>query len=302
MQIFNSIDEYLKTEYESSVALGFFDGVHKGHQKVISSCVLEKESLKSVVLTFKKSPVSYFKDDTIILQTNEDKIKKLEELKVDCVIFEDFQNLKSVLKEDFVNIYLKDKLKAKKVYCGENYHFGKGADGNTKSLQHLCNEIGIESHVVSPILYNDEFISSTRIKNAILLGKIEQANEMLGYNYCIKGKVEEGKHNGKTLGFPTINLPLCEFTITPKFGVYKTKVLIDDKEYVGATNIGVHPTISQVLPVCETFILNYQNPDDLYEKFVKVELLSFIREEKKFSNIVELINQVNKDIETIRKG
>lgn len=302
MQIYHSVSEFEKTSYKTSVALGFFDGVHIGHKNVIQKCVDEKGSNLSVVFTFEKSPSSTLgKSKKDLLTSNEQKQKIVQELGAEALIFADFSAVKDMSSEEFVKIILKEKLNAQKVYCGFNYHFGKNASADTKSLISLCEKYDIKVYVSEEIVYKDLPVSSTRIRNSIASGHIEDANGMLGYNFTVFGNVVSGNHIGRTLDFPTANIMMNNELIMPKFGVYASKVRIGEKTYCGATNIGIHPTVNKkAVPQCETYLFGYDK-SDLYNKYIECELLHFVREERKFSSLQELKTQVEKDKDQITK-
>lgn len=297
MQIFNTLKQ---TEYYTSVALGFFDGVHLGHQDVIKTAVnASSDVCKATVLTFNNSP-SYILSGNKkpLLTTDEEKFKLFEKLGVEYVYCIDFNEVCSMTAEDFVREVLYDTLNAKFVIAGFNYHFGKGGNADADDLISMCHSLKMDACKRTPVKYKDEPISSTRIRECISNGEIETANAMLSYNFSITSKVTSGNHIGTTLSTPTINQPLKSEIVTPKFGVYASKVTVDDKVYLGATNIGTHPTVGKTEPLCETHLLNF-DPGDLYGKNVKTELLHFIRPEKKFDSLDELKNQIQRDKDDI---
>lgn len=293
MQIFNTIK---KTEYRTSVALGFFDGVHLGHQAVINSAVNKAcDDIKSAVLTFSDSPLSTLTMcKKPLLTTKEEKFSLFEKLGVDIVYCIDFDDVKDMSADEFVRDVLCDKLGATHISTGYNYHFGKGGNAGTSELKALCGPLGITAFVSDPVLYNNEAISSTRIRECIKSGNMKDANEMLNYNFSIKGKVVQGNHIGTKISTPTINLPLSDERIIPRFGVYASRVLVDDSVFMGATNIGTHPTVGGNEVLCETHLLDFLG-DDLYSKNVEIQLLYFVRDEKKFDSITALKAQIEKD-------
>ena len=302
MQIYHSLSEFEKTSCKTSVALGFFDGVHTGHQNVIKRCVDEKKDNLSVVFTFEKSPASILENNKKALLTlNEQKQKIIQGLGADALIFADFLSVKDISAEDFVKVILKEKLNAKKVYCGFNYRFGKNAAADTNSLVSLCKKYDIKVYVSEEIVYKGLAVSSTRIRNSIAKGHIEEANKMLGYNFTIFGSVVPGNHIGRTLDFPTANIMMNNELVMPQFGVYASKVKIEEKEYYAATNIGIHPTVNKKsFPICETYLFSYDG-FDLYNKYIECELLHFVRKEQKFSSLKELKLQVEDDKKQIMK-
>lgn len=293
MQIFDTLK---KTEYKTSVALGFFDGVHLGHQGVIKTAVQNaSENCKSVVLTFKESPsASLNKGFKPMLNTNEEKFALFESLGVDAVFCIDFEEISNLSAEDFVKVVLCDTLNAEFASVGFNYHFGKGGSATADDLGAMCNDLSIRSQTCLPVTYKGDAVSSTRIRECIINGEIEDANAMLGYNFAVSGEITSGNQIGTKISSPTINQPLSPLLITPKFGVYATRVTIEGHTYIGATNIGVHPTVGKCSPVCETHLLDFSG-GDLYSLNATTELVHFIRCEQKFSNLAELMDQIEKD-------
>lgn len=297
MLIFDTIT---KTEYPLSIALGFFDGVHNGHKDVITKCVEHATNgAKSAVLTFKNSPQSLLKTaQKPLLTTTAKKLSLFESLGVDIVYCVDFADLMNMSANEFVKDILCDTLNAQTVVTGFNYHFGKGGKNNADDMMTLCKKHHIDAIKCEPVMYKDEPISSTRIRECIKSGDIIDANAMLGYEFAITSQIVSGNHIGTALQCPTLNQPLSSDVVAPMFGVYASTVTINDKTYIGATNIGIHPTIKEnSTPVCETHILNYQG--DLYDQVAHTKLLSFIRKERKFDTLDTLKLQIEKDKEQI---
>lgn len=297
MQIFHTLR---KTEYETVVALGFFDGVHIGHKAVLDACISSKaDGQKSAVFTFERSPHNMlFSEKKPMLVTNEQKFSLFEMCGIDEVYCIDFESVVSLSAEEFVNDILVSKLNAKVVVTGYNYHFGKGGSATASDLKRICSGYGIRVIVVEPVMYKGEAISSTRIRQCIANGDMVDANAMLSYNFSVTGVVNSGNHIGTKLDSPTINQKLSDGVVVPKFGVYASKVMVDSIEYIGATNIGVHPTVGECDPVCETHLLETQL--DLYGKNVTTELVKFIRPEQKFESIDALKSQIAMDIAQIK--
>ena len=302
MKIFYDLDEFAKTGYHTSVALGFFDGVHLGHMAVIESAVKQKEDALAAVMTFSQPPAFVLTGRSpALLSTNEQKARLFELIGADVVIFADFAALKHLSAEDFVGGILKKKLKAEKVFCGFNYHFGACGKADSNDLARLCREHGIKAQACQPVLSRGEPVSSSRIRERIVCGDMKEAAALLGRPFSIEGEIRRGNHIGTALGYPTLNLPLDDDSVLPLFGVYESKVTIRGRSYRGATNIGVHPTVKQSsAPLCETFLLGFEE-QPLYGEKVVCELVRFIRAERKFSSLEELKNQVKNDIETISR-
>lgn len=301
MKVYNSLEEYNPNHNGTGVALGFFDGVHRGHRAVIGSCADEKGEYDCVVLTFRESPARLMGRNALLLTTNDQKAELIADIGADAVIFADFGALKELSPEDFVIRILRDRLNAKRVYCGFNYRFGRGGAGDIERLRELCAKQGIAVVVKEPVFCDNEQVSSSLIRQLIADGEIEKANVLLGYRYAVEGEIDSGNHLGSTMGFPTVNIPIGDGLTVPKYGVYASDIVIDGVRYKGATNIGVHPTVgAHPIPLCETFLLNFGG-GDLYGKKAVCELKAFVREERHFDSIEELTAQIKKDCEAIKK-
>lgn len=292
--------DIIPSESESFTALGFFDGVHLGHKDVICTAVENAKALgmKSCVMTFSRRPKSILTGEAdMFLTTETEKIRLIESLGVDLLYIVDFANIMHLSGEEFVKSILIDNLNCKGVVCGFNYHFGKGGKCGSKALAEICSRYNCQSVSRKPILYNNECISSSRIRAALQAGDIVSANKMLGHSFGYNLEVVYGRQLGRTIGIPTINQTFPESFCLPKFGVYAAEVTADGKKYRGVTNIGIKPTVGSDKPVSETWILGYSG--NLYGKSVDVRLLEFIRAERKFSSITELKEQILKDSKLI---
>lgn len=303
MTIYECLEEYRPHENGAYVALGFFDGVHIGHRSVIESCAADSGEASCVVLTFRESPQKALgKSAPPLLTSNVRKAALMEQIGADEIIFADFSAVKNEGPADFVRKILRDKLKAKRVYCGFNYRFGAGGIGDTDTLKTLCEYYGIEVVVKEPVYLRGEQVSSSLIREKIAAGEIARANEMLGYRYVLEGDIGSGNHIGTSMGFPTVNIPIAMGVTVPRFGVYASDIVIDGKVYCGATNIGVHPTVGENdRPLCETFLLDFEG-GDLYGKSALCALRAFIRPERHFASVEELKAQVKADCERIARG
>lgn len=290
MQIFN--DLVPATEY-SAVALGFFDGIHSGHKAVIKQAVkCKKLGLTPTLLTYSKKPRDVIaKGKSDYLESNDHKIKQLENVGIERLYMIDFTEIMSLSPQEFVEKILVEKLKAKKVFCGFNYHFGKGGKATGVELEKLCRDYGIKAVVVPPVIMDGGVVSSTRIRHLLNDGNVKEANALLGYKFSIESKVVHGNHIGKGLGFPTINQQAETGVMLPKFGVYASIVTVDGNRYCGVTNVGVKPTVGDYAPLYETWMPEYRG-EDIYGKTIKVELVDFIRPEKKFADFQELKENV----------
>ena len=199
--------------------------------------------------------------------------------------------------EDFVKKILVDEFGAEHISCGYNYRFGKGASGTPQLLTELGTKMGFSADVVDCIKKHGESVSSSRIRLLLQDGNIELANELLGRNFSLSGAVVEGKHLGKSLGYPTANIYPDKSLAKPKRGVYKTIVTTPFGTFPAITNVGLNPTVGGEEYHLETYIPDFSA--DLYQSEIKVEFISFLRDEMKFDNIDKLKEQIKKDIEAI---
>lgn len=276
-----------------ALALGTFDGIHKGHLNVLFEAKkLENESLTPAVLVFDRHPqevLSGKKQFLLLSQSEKNRILKENGI---LPVNVSFEKIKDYTPEEFV-IFTKN-LGAKALVCGENFHFGKNSSGNTEILFEFCKKYGIIFRTAKSEYCDGSLISSSRIRALLQSGEIEKANEMLGRFFSYDFPVSHGKGNGTGWGFPTANQRIPNDFIRIKFGVYASKAKIDGKYYPAVTNFGVKPTVTDSgEAVSETFILNFNG--DLYGKALRIELIKFLREEKKFESIGALSAQVKQD-------
>lgn len=280
------------------VSLGIFDGIHRGHQAVINTAEkLKKQGLDSVLFTFKTDTVTTKGKDGYLEMLLSDELKKehFEKMGVDYIFSPGFCEMKNMTAPEFVEQVLYKRLNAAAVVCGEDFRFGKGALGDAQKLSSLCGKFNIKTVIVKQAEYEGKKISSTEIRECIRQGNIKQANEMLGYNYYYKLPVLHGNEIGRTLDFPTINQEISRGHILPRFGVYITRTKIEKKWWHSVSNVGIKPTVEiKSVPLIETNILGFKG--DIYGKIVKVELLDFLRPERKFESLDELRHQVHSDI------
>lgn len=276
----------------TAVALGLFDGVHRGHQSVIRRAVQCSPALTPAVFTFQFDQKSLITKKQFGRILSPDlKTRKLEEMGVEIMLQPAFSTIMSMGPESFFNGILRNFMHAEAVFCGEDFHFGKNAAGNVSLLQRYCSEAHIQFEIVPPLLDGDTPVSSTRIRSALREGDIQRANQLLGYPYITDGVVVHGRHLGHKLGFPTINQLFSTEDLVPHFGVYATIAEIDGQRYIGATDIGVKPTIGEgYAPAAETYLLDFSG--DLYGKNVTLSYYAFLRGERKFATLNELTETV----------
>ncbi len=276
-------------EGELAAALGSFDGLHLGHRQVIGN-TLSAPGLRPAVITFQQNPsVSLQKKPVPLLTTNEQKLALLEEMGVEVVYLLPFDRIRDMEPEDFVEaLYRVCRVRA--LSCGFNFRFGKNGRGDAGLLKELCREKGIELSVTPPVSVAGETVSSTRIRACLEQGDVQQAGQLLGRPFSYDFEVTHGRQLGRTWGTPTINQPFPAGYVLPRFGVYASLVEVEGQKYYGVTNIGVKPTVGSDCALSETWIPEFSG--DLYGKKVPVELLDFIRPERKFDSLDQLKNEI----------
>lgn len=262
----------MKTD-RKAIALGDFDGMHLAHKTVATGA--ENVTIYCVNNRFSLLQRSIF------------------ESRYPNAVFADFEKLKNMTAEQFVNTVLIDELGAEMLLCGYNFRFGKGAKWSALDLRQMLETKDIWVRILEHLDFEGEPISSTRIRRCISEGEIESANKMLGYNFTFESEVVSGDRRGRTIGFPTINQHLPSGLAVPKFGVYESRAFIDGREYKAFTNIGHRPSWRVEEPLSETHIFDFSG--DLYGKTVRLELIKYLREEKIFSSVDELKEQLTND-------
>ena len=298
LKIFHNTHDFYSTK-NTIVTIGTFDGVHIGHQKIIQKIVQNaiSQNLDSVILTFFPHPrmVLTAQSDIKLLNTIDEKSFLLEKNGIQNLIIQKFDNQFSELSaESFVKNILVDQLKVKKIIIGHDHRFGKNRSANIDDLIIFGKKYNFDVEQIPAEEVSDVAVSSTKIRNAIADGNINLANEYLGYNYQLTGKVIAGKQLGRTLGFPTANIEIAEnYKSIPKNGVYVVKSNIDDKTVFGIMNVGVKPTFDDKKLTIEVYFLDFEA--DLYHKNLTIELLTYLREEKKFDNLASLKTQIESD-------
>lgn len=278
----------------SSVALGYFDGIHLGHRAVINNAVEfgKKNNLIPTVFTLLQSPRKIlFNEKVEGIITPDEKLRLIENMGIEQVYVIDFTEIRNITAEQFVSDILKDCFNARHAVCGFNYHFGKSALGNRNVLKELCNHTGISTSSLNQVCYENMPVSSTRIRKCIADGDIVSANAMLGrkYGFCLP--IVHGRQLGRTWGTPTLNQFFPKGLVCPKFGVYASEVTVDGKQFCGVTDIGIKPTVGSDKVVTETWMPDY-NGRDLYDEHIDIRLTEYIRSEKKFESLDELKQEI----------
>ncbi len=303
MKVYSTINYTAKSP--CVVALGCFDGVHLGHSEVIKKAraIADEHGCLCAVWTFDEPPKNYFLKRAVPMITDKkQKTRLISALGVDKFISVPFtKETANISAEDFFEEILKKRLKAVHIVCGFNYSFGKEGKGNADTLKTLCERNGIGLTVLSPISVSGITVSSSSIRDALTNGETETATALLGRPYALRTVVISGQHLARKLGFPTVNQEFSSRMLIPKYGVYVSRVTVEGKrkKYYGITNVGIRPTVGGTSLFAETNIFDFS--DDLYGRYVKVEFLHFIREERKFDGIEALTEQVNKDISAAKE-
>ena len=297
MKIFKSTS--ISNNYKNSIiAIGNFDGIHIGHKKVLNAAYKKAKKMKKKfgLLTFEPVPVMFFNKNVLNhrLDTLPQKIFNLKKEKLDFIIIQKFNKKFSKLSyKDFIYKILYKKIKCKYLYVSKNFKFGNKREGNISKLKKLEKKFLYKTIITPPLMKKKKTISSTIIRKLLKNGEIKKANYLLSRNWEIVGKVIKGSQRGRKIGFPTCNILLKKYII-PRFGVYAVNVKINNILKKGIANIGYRPTFNGKKLLLEVNIFGIKK--NLYNKNINVIFNKFIRPEKKFKNIIQLKNQIKKDI------
>ena len=281
------------------IAIGSFDGIHQGHQKIINKTIssASEKNLYSGVFTFEPHPQEVISPENKpeYLTSKNQKISFLEQMGLDYYFEQEFTKKFSQINfEDFISKILVSQLGLKEIVVGNDFRFGYNGKGNIDKLKSLANKYDFQVNVVSPYKLKGKKVSSTRIRNLVKKGKIDMVNSCLGRPYCLEGEVVRGEGLGKRIGFPTANLDLITSYVLPPRGVYIGYAYIDDNKYKAITNFGSRPTFSGRIYTIEVHLIDFN--ENIYGDTISVELLEFLREEMNFKSTSELIEQIEEDI------
>ena len=297
MKIFKNL--IISKKYHNSViAIGNFDGVHIGHKKVLKAAFkkAKKTKKKFGLLTFEPLPVMFFNKEIKNHRIDSFQQKRLNLIKekLDFLIVQKFnKKFSNINYKTFISKILSNKIKCNYIYVSKNFRFGNKREGNVKKLKHYEKKYSFKTIITNPIKSNAKTVSSTIIRNLLKMGNLKKANYLLNRKWEIEGKVIKGAQRGRKIGFPTCNIILKNYII-PKFGVYAVNVKINKTLKKGIANIGYRPTFNGKKLLLEVNIFNFKR--NLYNKNINVIFNKFIRPEKKFKNILQLKNQIKKDI------
>ena len=302
MEIIRSIEDITNMD-KTAVALGNFDGVHLGHQKLISEAVdrAEHDGVKSAVFTFSNHPSGLIPGVKAVksILTDERKAGLIEELGVDYLFDVPFtEELRDMEAEDFVRELLVGRMNVQEAFCGYNYQFGAHAFGTSEILEMFGEKYGFNVYEMPPFEIDGQIVSSSLIRLLIEEGLVSRIKTFMGRHYEIEGEVVVGNRLGKKLGFPTSNLELNEQMAAPPNGVYTTYCIYNGVRYPSITNVGNKPTVGDFDKNVETHIFDFDK--ELYGKNITVELLKKMRDEQKFDSLDDLSAQIVKDCNEAR--
>ena len=288
----------------SIVALGNFDGFHLGHQAVVGRAVSRgfHERRPVIVATFDPHPVKFFKPDAppFRLTSLDQREHLFAHAGADGMLVFHFDKALAITSsEDFVGEVLGQQIGAAGVVTGDDFTFGRGRKGDVEALRNLGAEAGITAEAVAPVLLDGERISSGRIREALEAGDTGTATHLLSRDYAIEGVVQPGDRRGRELGYPTANLELGDYQ-RPRYGIYAVRVTLGDgSEHPGVASLGVRPTFDPPTELLEAHLFGFDG--DLYGRKIEVALHAFIREERKFDHVAELVEQMRDDEAQARK-
>ncbi|MDO8723540.1 MAG: bifunctional riboflavin kinase/FAD synthetase [Syntrophales bacterium] len=302
MKVIKNIEdrESLSEFSGSFVTIGNFDGVHLGHRHIIKKLIKEarEDNRKAAVITFDPHPQMVLRPEKrpfYLITSTDEKLKLLEDLGVDAVILIPFSlEFAKITAPDFVCRILTDRLQIKKIFIGYDYTFGKGKVGNASFLVDFGKKLGFDIAIINAVSADDNIVSSTRIRNAILDGNVNAVIVPLGRPYNLGGTVVEGKRRGGALGFHTANIRPDKVLI-PAHGVYAVIVHLAGTRYGGVLNIGVNPTFGEEKFSMEVHLLDFS--EDIYGKTLDILFIDRMRDEEKFADPGKLVEQVKIDIE-----
>ena len=301
MQVLHKLTELNNIPCPTAVAIGNFDGIHLGHQKIFEALVAraQKNKSPSICLTFDPHTANVIRPGrTKLLQTLDQKLEKTSRFRIHTTMVLSFdKNLAALSSLQFIQDIVLNALRAKEIIIGENFRFGKNREGDISSLKSMAADLNFSVHAVPSVSVNDTIVSSSLIRNFIAAGKIQEAQTYLGRAYEIKGTVIKGESRGASLGFPTANLLTANEILPP--GVFITCNTLEGKDYISITNIGTRPTYNEYKLNIESHIIGLKQ--DLYKKRLTIRFLKKIRDEMRFASPGELAAQIHKDLQYTKR-
>ncbi len=301
MEIIENTTEF-HLEKRSAVAVGKFDGIHLGHRRLLDRVLEQKKrGLSAVVFTFDMSAASFFGGETKELSTRTEKRDAFSRMGVDVLIeFPLNRETAATKPEEFVSRYLAGQMATAYLCAGPDLSFGKDGAGNYALLAKYADVYGYRVELIDKVRVDGEEVSSTRVRSAVREGRMEEACRMLGTPYSVSGSVVHGRALGRRLGMPTANLTPEAGKLLPPNGVYYSRAVVDGKSYPGISNVGYKPTVSRERRMgVETYLYDFAG--EIYDRNIRVELLSFRRAERAFDTVEALQRQIAEDVEAGRK-
>jgi len=297
LKVFKNFTDY-SSQKPLALSLGMFDGVHLGHKSIIDELtkVGTENNLETAILTFWPHPRFVFNpnEDLKLLNTLEEKKQLIEKYGIHNLFLKEFdEEFRNLTGEEFVRQILVDKLNVKYLIIGYDHSFGKNKSGNFELLQKLSKELDFEVEQMEAINIHENNISSTKVRNALLTGNIEEANAMLGYPYSVSGTVVHGKKIGRTIGYPTANIDTESIKLLPKKGAYIVEVSVKGSLFKGMLSVGTNPTVNGDQLTVEVYILDFD--DDIYDEKITVRFRDFLHDEIKFESLEKLIEKLDLD-------
>lgn len=299
MEVYRSLDTY-KAGKNPVATLGTFDGVHIGHRKILSRLKASADAIggESVLITFHPHPrlVLFPEGNSLrLLQTLDEKIRILDEYGIDKLLIVPFtREFSRMHPKAFIQEILVDTVNCQKIIIGYDHRFGKNREGGIEKMREYAPQFHYTVEEIPAQAIDDANVSSTKIRNALQEGDIQTANRYLGYAYGFSGIVVHGEKLGRKLGYPTANIQIDDpLKLCPATGVYFVRFFVRKKAYYGMMNIGTKPTVGTFGIGAEVYVFHFD--DDIYDEYVSVEILEYLREEKKFDSLETLIKAIDGD-------
>ena len=298
MEVFRDIEDFHRPDLRTVVTMGNFDGIHLGHQTLVSNAVTEarQRRTQSMVFTFEPHPLKLLAPERApqMIVNHKDKMDMLEALGVDAVIVQTFdRRFANIEAKDFVQRYLVEHLNLSKIWLGRDLRFGRARHGDAEDLIRWGSELGFGVGIVEPILVQGKRISSSRIRQLIQQGGVDEVQAMLGRYHFISGTVVRGHGRGRKIGFPTANLAAAT-ELLPQDGIYATILEFQGRRWLSVSSVGHNPTFEEGAHTIEAYVLDFAQ--DIYGEPVKLSFVQRIREERKFAQIEDLVTQIDQDV------
>jgi riboflavin kinase / FMN adenylyltransferase len=299
MKAFSNIEDQQLSITGSVVTLGNFDGIHLGHQALVRHTVEESKRLgyPSIVLTFEPHPLKVLAPERAprLLLTYQDKLDLFKTYGVDIVVAQRFdRQFASITAEEFVRRFLVGRLRTKKLWVGRDLRFGQGRKAGTEDLMRMAPQVGFQVGILDPISSNGVRISSSRIRELVETGCVDEVQPMLGRYHFVSGRVVAGQGRGRKLGFPTANIS-SQTEVVPLNGIYATLIEVKNRGWPSVSSVGVNPTFGEGPRTLESFIFDLKS--DIYGETAKLSFVKRIRDEKKFATVEDLIAQMHGDVD-----